>query len=94
LSEKEFDDEKRLENFKKHLIEVVERNQEKMTLREYTLILFPILERAHFYLLSFDLKTLAITAIDNMVPEESVLQLVEHEDFNKKSTPMKVVSFT
>ncbi|MFS7994002.1 putative Ulp1 protease family catalytic domain, papain-like cysteine peptidase superfamily [Helianthus anomalus] len=63
-----------------------------MDLKEYRNLIFPILERSHFYLVCFVLKNMAITVIDNMHQSESPVKVVNNNDFFLKSTLMKVVS--
>ncbi|KAJ0522260.1 putative papain-like cysteine peptidase superfamily [Helianthus annuus] len=61
-----------------------------MSLPDYCVICFPILEYDHFYLVCFDMENVAITVIDNMDVTESPIMLINDEDFFKKTTPYKV----
>ncbi|MFS7993625.1 putative papain-like cysteine peptidase superfamily [Helianthus anomalus] len=56
LTRSSYDDNKRLEMFITALEVVLEERQELMDLKEYGNLIFPILERSHFYLVCFDLK--------------------------------------
>ncbi|KAJ0933732.1 putative papain-like cysteine peptidase superfamily [Helianthus annuus] len=79
-----------IEMFSSALRVVLEEKEELMDLKEYGNLIFPILERGHYYLVCFDLKNLAITVINNMHPSESPVKVVDDDDFFLKSTPMKV----
>ncbi|MFS8013162.1 hypothetical protein Hanom_Chr14g01329581 [Helianthus anomalus] len=63
-----------------------------MSLSEYCVVCFPILEYGHFYLVCFDLENTTITVIDNMAVEESPIHLINDNEFFNKTTPYKVVS--
>ncbi|MFS7905132.1 putative papain-like cysteine peptidase superfamily [Helianthus anomalus] len=45
-----------------------------LKLTGYIVIVFPILENHHFYLVSFDMEKVAISVIDNMHASESILR--------------------
>ncbi|MFS7909142.1 putative papain-like cysteine peptidase superfamily [Helianthus anomalus] len=61
----------RVDKFKSALFLVVEKKESLMSLSEYCVICFLILEHNHFYLVSFDMERNAITVIDNMDARES-----------------------
>ncbi|KAM0044605.1 hypothetical protein Hdeb2414_s0010g00355231 [Helianthus debilis subsp. tardiflorus] len=61
-----------------------------MSLEDYYVIVFPVVEHNHFYLVSFDMENIAITVIDNMNVHESPIELVDDVDYFKKTTPSKV----
>ncbi|KAM0006022.1 hypothetical protein Hdeb2414_s0189g00827791 [Helianthus debilis subsp. tardiflorus] len=61
-----------------------------MTLTDYCVICFVILEFSHFYLVCFDMEKDAVTVIDNMDVTGSPIKLVNDDDFFKKTTPFKV----
>ncbi|MFS8026978.1 putative papain-like cysteine peptidase superfamily [Helianthus anomalus] len=74
------------------LLMVLNKDASLLKLTDYTVIVFPILENNHFYLISFDMEKLAISVIDNMHASESFIEFSDNPDFLKKTTPFKVVS--
>ncbi|KAJ0804913.1 hypothetical protein HanPI659440_Chr02g0043521 [Helianthus annuus] len=54
-----------------------------MNLAEYTVVIFPIFENKHFYLICYELKNLSCSVIDNMWVDQTVAN---------QSTQLKVVS--
>ncbi|KAF5769165.1 hypothetical protein HanXRQr2_Chr14g0645081 [Helianthus annuus] len=61
-----------------------------MSLSEYCVVCFLILEYGHFFLVCFDLENTAITVIDNMAVEEIPIHLINDNGFFNKTTPYKV----
>ena len=59
--------------------------------KRYDIVFFPILERAHYYLLVFELKNIAIMLIDND-KKRGRRTCKDHADFHKKDTVHKYVS--
>ncbi|KAI3733032.1 hypothetical protein L1987_64247 [Smallanthus sonchifolius] len=47
---------KRMGAFRKHMVQVVEGYEEKEDMRSYDMVMHPILEKKHFYLICFDTK--------------------------------------
>ncbi|KAL8258449.1 hypothetical protein R6Q59_030490 [Mikania micrantha] len=80
----------RMKSMSKHMLRVVGRNEKLLDLRKYDLIFFPIIETGHFYLVVFDFKSVAVTIIDNMVEEDSLVGLKDDTDFFEKDTSFKV----
>ncbi|MFS7969182.1 putative papain-like cysteine peptidase superfamily [Helianthus anomalus] len=74
-----------------HSIYLVQLNKDASLLKltDYTVIVFPILENNHFYLISFDMEKLAISVIDKMHASESFIEFSDNPDFLKKTTPFK-----
>ncbi|KAJ0703843.1 putative papain-like cysteine peptidase superfamily [Helianthus annuus] len=83
-------DSRRVEKFQSALFLVVDKKASLMSLSDYCVICFPILEYDHFYLVCFDMENNAITVIDNMDVKESPIQLIDDDNFFKKTTPYKV----
>ncbi|KAF5801959.1 putative papain-like cysteine peptidase superfamily [Helianthus annuus] len=92
LTNTEYDDKGRLEKFSSALLMVLNKDASLLKLTGYTVIVFPILENHHFYLVSFDMEKLAISVIDNMHASESFIEFSDNNDFLKKTTPFKMVS--
>ncbi|KAJ0906339.1 putative Ulp1 protease family catalytic domain, papain-like cysteine peptidase superfamily [Helianthus annuus] len=80
----------RVDKFKSALFLVVDQKEPLMSLSEYCVICFPILEHDHFYLVCFDMERNAITVIDNMDARESPIHLINDDNFFRKTTPYKV----
>ncbi|MFS8026599.1 putative Ulp1 protease family catalytic domain, papain-like cysteine peptidase superfamily [Helianthus anomalus] len=90
LTNTKYDDNGRLEKFSSALLMALDKDQSRMDLAGYTVIVFPILENGHFYLVSFDMEKLAISVIDNMHPSDSLIQFIDADAFLRKTTPFKV----
>ncbi|KAF5818743.1 putative Ulp1 protease family catalytic domain, papain-like cysteine peptidase superfamily [Helianthus annuus] len=74
LRGQKYNDPKTLEHFKEKLYDVVGKKKEKMNLAEYTIVIFPIFENKHFYLICYDLKNLDCSVIDNMWVDQTVAE--------------------
>ncbi|KAJ0680985.1 putative Ulp1 protease family catalytic domain, papain-like cysteine peptidase superfamily [Helianthus annuus] len=92
LTNTKYDDKGQLEKFSSALLMVLNKDASLLKLTGYTVIVFPILENHHFYLVSFDMEKLAISVIDNMHVSESFIKFSDNTDFLKKTTPFKVVN--
>ncbi|MFS7912147.1 putative Ulp1 protease family catalytic domain, papain-like cysteine peptidase superfamily [Helianthus anomalus] len=92
LNNTKYDDKGRLEKFTSALLMVLNKDASLLKLTDYTVIVFPILENNHFYLISFDMEKLAISVIDNMHTSESFIEFSDNPGFLKKTTPLKVVN--
>ncbi|KAJ0591743.1 putative Ulp1 protease family catalytic domain, papain-like cysteine peptidase superfamily [Helianthus annuus] len=90
LTNTKYDDKGRLEKFSSALLMVLNKDASLLKLTDYTVIVFPILENNHFYLISFDMEKLAISVIDNMQASESFIEFSNNPDFLRKTTPFKV----
>jgi len=84
--------EARLQAFQKNLLRVLQGNKDKVDLEAYDVVLIPILERNHFYLICFDFRKPSIQVIDNMHPKASCVSLKDNPRYISKGTPYKVVS--
>lgn len=62
-------------------------------LKNADLVLIPILEKNHYYLVCFDLQNLVIEVIDNIDESKSFVTLDDDNDYKNKDTVLKVVSF-
>lgn len=65
--------------------------EDKPSLDSFDLVLFPIVENCHYYLVCFDLQNPAIEVVDNMDDSISFVRLEDDTDYNSKSTVLKVV---
>ncbi|KAM0029006.1 hypothetical protein Hdeb2414_s0018g00520801 [Helianthus debilis subsp. tardiflorus] len=81
LLNKKYGDSQRVEKLRSALLLVVEKKASLMSLSEYCVVCFLILEYGHFFLVCFDLENTAITVIDNMAVEESPIHLINDNDF-------------
>jgi len=63
----------------------------KLYLRSFDMVFVPLLEAEHYYLLVFDMKHQDICVIDNIAEKRSPVKVVDNEDYERKSTPYKVV---
>jgi hypothetical protein len=81
-------------------LEIIQENieglikKEEADLKNFQLVLIPIIENNHYYLVCFDLKNPAIEVIDNLQKSKSFVEIKDDPDYNKKTTVMKVVSIT
>ncbi|KAD6795553.1 hypothetical protein E3N88_06449 [Mikania micrantha] len=83
-------DETRYAFFETHLHAVLEGNEKLYDLKQFDVVLFPIFEKRHFYLMSFDLKNPCIRLIDNMHASQCLIIFRDDVDYLKKSTCYKV----
>ncbi|KAL8265316.1 hypothetical protein R6Q59_023446 [Mikania micrantha] len=60
------------------------------SLKFYDIVIIPILENDHFYVMAFDLKNPRIYLLDNMDKDETMVSIKDHQDYYKKDTPYKV----
>ncbi|KAJ0737531.1 hypothetical protein HanLR1_Chr06g0208041 [Helianthus annuus] len=90
LLNKKYGDSQRVKKLKSALLLVVEKKASLMSLSEFCVVCFLILEYGHFFLVYFDLENTAITVIDNMAIEESPIHLINDNGFFNKTTPYKV----
>ncbi|KAJ0554463.1 putative Ulp1 protease family catalytic domain, papain-like cysteine peptidase superfamily [Helianthus annuus] len=82
--------ESRSRAFKNSLLAVVDGQLDKMDLTSYDVIIFPMFEHHHFYLVCFDMNCPAIEVIDNMHKENCWVSLKDNPKFLSKGTPCKV----
>ncbi|MFS8025654.1 hypothetical protein Hanom_Chr16g01477631 [Helianthus anomalus] len=47
-------------------MEVVEGNNKMLDLKEFNIIIIPMIERKHFYIIRFNLENRKVEVIDNM----------------------------
>ncbi|MFS7996734.1 putative papain-like cysteine peptidase superfamily [Helianthus anomalus] len=84
--------ESRSRTFKNNLLAVVDGQLDKKDLTSDDVIIFPMFEHHHFYLVCFDMNCPAIEVIDNMHKENCWVSLKDNPKFLSKGTPCKVVS--
>ncbi|KAD3337078.1 hypothetical protein E3N88_32598 [Mikania micrantha] len=63
-------------------------------LKQFEVIIFPLIEMNHFYIIVLDLKNPGFYLIDNMDPDETVVSMRDHNEYYKKDTPYKVHPMT
>ncbi|KAI3813617.1 hypothetical protein L1987_18345 [Smallanthus sonchifolius] len=61
-----------------------------MKMKQVDIILFPILEHGHYYLVNFELKIGAITVIDNFHESIALVGLKDSEDYLLKDSTYKI----
>ncbi|MFS7989292.1 hypothetical protein Hanom_Chr11g01044991 [Helianthus anomalus] len=66
MLKKKQDEESALITVKKQLREVFERDDTLLDLKAFNIIVVPMIEKAHFYLICMDLDTGDVKVIDNM----------------------------
>ncbi|MFS8007399.1 putative papain-like cysteine peptidase superfamily [Helianthus anomalus] len=76
--------------FKKNLLIVLERNADRLDLKSYDVVVIPILESHHYYLVCFDLREPSIEVIDNMRPKFAWVSMKDGNSFTSKGTPNKI----
>ncbi|KAL8267958.1 hypothetical protein R6Q59_001756 [Mikania micrantha] len=74
----------------KMIFEAVGRMENMRVLKCYDIVIIPILENDHFYVMGFDLKNPGIYLLDNMDKDETMVLIKDHQDYYKKDTPYKV----
>lgn len=82
----------RLEKFRKNLSIVLKGQDNKMDLQSTDILVIPVLERGHFYLVCFDLRKPALEVIDNMHTRTSWVSMKDDARFAGKGVPYKIVS--
>ncbi|KAD4888893.1 hypothetical protein E3N88_20966 [Mikania micrantha] len=90
LKQKRVDPSIRLTAFEKCIYQAIGRVDKLKNLKQYEVIVFPIIEMNHFYIIVLDLKNPGFYLIDNMDPDETVVSMRDHNDYFKKDTPYKV----
>ncbi|KAD6454917.1 hypothetical protein E3N88_09623 [Mikania micrantha] len=90
LKQKRVDPSIRLAAFEKCIYQAIGRVEKLKNLKQYEVIIFPLIEMNHFYIIVQDLKNPGFYLIDNMDPDETVVSIIDHNDYYKKDTPYKV----
>jgi hypothetical protein len=62
-----------------------------MDLKQFDIVLIPVIDKNHYYVICFDFKNSSISLIDNMHEKFGMVTLKNHEEYLKKDTPLKVV---
>ncbi|KAI3795341.1 hypothetical protein L1987_37993 [Smallanthus sonchifolius] len=91
LKDKETDLPKRMERFILNMKRVVDWNPPLMDLRGTDMVLLPMIENDHYYLIVFELKHPGISVIDNFSYAYPLVRLNDHEDYFQKDSAYKVV---
>jgi hypothetical protein len=80
---------KRMTKFAQNLKTVLEGKDELMDMKTFEIIVVPVIENNHYYLVVFDINATTISVIDN-VDEEFICPDVQ-KSYTEKGTPAKVV---
>ncbi|KAI3762719.1 hypothetical protein L1987_53160 [Smallanthus sonchifolius] len=91
MKDKETDWPKRIERFILNMKRVVDWNPALMDLRGIDMVLLPMLENDHYYLIVFELKHTCISVIDNFSDAYPLVRLNDHEDYFQKDSSYKVI---
>ncbi|KAL8266932.1 hypothetical protein R6Q59_004276, partial [Mikania micrantha] len=83
--------ESRYSFFETHIHVVLEGNEKLYDLKQFDVVMSPIFEKRHFFLMSFDLKNPSIRLIDNMHDSECIVGFCDDVDYMKKDACYKVV---
>jgi hypothetical protein len=90
VSDVKEDDERLIQLMTTYLNVATDGHKELHDLKQVDLVMFPVLEKSHYYLVCFDLKNPNISVIDNMA--SSVVSLVDDPEYSRKDTTFKLVS--
>ncbi|KAM0055375.1 putative papain-like cysteine peptidase superfamily [Helianthus debilis subsp. tardiflorus] len=93
LEHKKMDEAGRLDVIASSIKELLKGSEDKPNLTAFRVVLIPIVENGHYYLICFDLKNPAIEVIDNIHETKSFVGLQDNDDYNKKDTVLKVMRF-
>jgi hypothetical protein len=80
---------KRMTKFAQNLKTVLEGKEELMDMKTFEIVVVPVIENNHYYLVVFDINETTISVIDN-VDEEFICPDVQ-KCYHEKGTPAKVV---
>ncbi|KAD5317742.1 hypothetical protein E3N88_17688 [Mikania micrantha] len=80
----------RLVALTKMKFEAVGRMENMRALKCYDIVIIPILENYHFYVMAFYLKNPRIYLLDSMDKDETIVSIKDHQDYYKKDTSYKV----
>ncbi|KAF5773800.1 hypothetical protein HanXRQr2_Chr13g0592731 [Helianthus annuus] len=64
-----------------------------LELKEFNIIIIPMIERKHFYLICFDLENVKVKLIDNMVSNNGFYRMSAGTKFKETGTPCKVKNY-
>ncbi|MFS7888888.1 putative Ulp1 protease family catalytic domain, papain-like cysteine peptidase superfamily [Helianthus anomalus] len=73
-----------------HLKEVVESDNKFLELKEFNIIIIPMIENKHFYLICLDLENKRVKVIDNMVNNNGFYKMMTGTKFKEIGSPCKV----
>ncbi|XP_035840845.1 uncharacterized protein LOC118487994 [Helianthus annuus] len=93
MLKKKQDEEMALKSVKKYLREVFERDDMLLDLRAFNIIVVPMIEKAHFYLICMDLDTGDVQVIDNMDSNRDIVHVRTSSEFRYMGTPCKVKNY-
>lgn len=85
--------EKAFATMKSRLREVLECDDKLMDLKAFNIIIIPMLENRHYYLICFDLENEKVEVIDNMVSNKGLYTMRVGTKFSEIGSPCKVVCF-
>ncbi|KAI3810336.1 hypothetical protein L1987_19948 [Smallanthus sonchifolius] len=80
----------RYERFHRNMYGGICGNKLMNEMKHFDIILFPILEHGHYYLLNFELKNGAITVIDNFHESIALVGINDSQDYFKKDFTYKI----
>ncbi|KAK9049738.1 hypothetical protein SSX86_031293 [Deinandra increscens subsp. villosa] len=88
--DKDVDNSTRKKWFSKVMFQNVGKVESRRGMKCFDLVVFPILENSHYYLVVFELKNLGIYLIDNIHSDETVVACKDKKEFHQKDTGYKL----
>ncbi|KAK9061932.1 hypothetical protein SSX86_019116 [Deinandra increscens subsp. villosa] len=88
--DKDVDNSTRKKWFSKVMFQNVGKVESRRGMKCFDLVVFPILENSHYYLVVFELKNPGIYLIDNMHSDETVVACKDKKEFHQKDTGYKL----
>ncbi|KAI3825563.1 hypothetical protein L1987_07054 [Smallanthus sonchifolius] len=82
--------EKRMERFRKNMKATVKGDDKMADLKAFDMVLFPVLEFNHYYLLVFELKNTSISVIDNSCDKYPFVRMLNNKEYFKKDSCYKI----
>ncbi|KAI3808027.1 hypothetical protein L1987_23968 [Smallanthus sonchifolius] len=91
LNKTESNRDERYKRFNRNMYGGICGNKLMTDLKHFDMVLFPLLEHGHYYLLIFELKNGAKSVIGNFHESIALVGLKDSEDYFKKDAPYKIV---
>ncbi|KAK9052528.1 hypothetical protein SSX86_029157 [Deinandra increscens subsp. villosa] len=90
IKQKQLNDDQRMAIFNTNVNELLYGYENRHDMKVYEILLVPIIDNNHYYLICFDLKHEVIEVIDNMKEETSLVGLVDDPEYDLKDIVFKV----
>ncbi|KAI3687200.1 hypothetical protein L1987_80894 [Smallanthus sonchifolius] len=79
-----------MERFRKNMKAAVKGDDKMADLKAFDMVLFPVLEFNHYYLLVFELKNASISVIDNYCDKYPFVRMLNNKEYFKKDSCYKI----